>query len=114
MNIIVTVAFYSLATKESEELSASFMALYDNLHCDEENRENIKSEIEAVVDVFLEEIPCAQRGTCNVSDVNILNCGKESTRKKRSVEEKQITAGFNVKFMCSTIQCMSGNFNNEF
>ncbi|XP_056010712.1 sushi, von Willebrand factor type A, EGF and pentraxin domain-containing protein 1-like isoform X1 [Ostrea edulis] len=91
-------------TKESEELSASFMVLYEDLHCDEQNRENIKSEIEAVVGVFLEEIPCTQRGTCNVSDVNILSCGKESTRKKRSVEEKQITAGFNVKFMCSTIQ----------
>ncbi|XP_062584689.1 sushi, von Willebrand factor type A, EGF and pentraxin domain-containing protein 1-like [Saccostrea cucullata] len=91
-------------TKESKELAANFMAFYEDLFCDDGNNKIIKNKMEEVVDVFLEEISCIQKRICNSSDVVILNCGQDSQRKKRAVEERRNTAGFKIKFSCKPIE----------
>lgn len=89
--------------QESKELSANFRALYEDLYCDEENNDIINAKINVNVELFLEELPCRQKMTCNTTDFVILNCGKEPTRKKRSPDPSKMTAGFQVKFSCSAM-----------
>uniref|UniRef100_K1RFG7 Sushi, von Willebrand factor type A, EGF and pentraxin domain-containing protein 1 n=1 Tax=Magallana gigas TaxID=29159 RepID=K1RFG7_MAGGI len=89
--------------QESKELSANFRALYEDLYCDEENNDIINAKINVNVELFLEELPCRQKMTCNTTDFVILNCGKEPTRKKRSLDPSKMTAGFQVKFLCSAM-----------
>lgn len=89
--------------QESKELSANFRALYEDLYCDEENNDIINAKINVNVELFLEELPCRQKMTCNTTDFFILNCGKEPTRKKRSPDPSKMTAGFQVKFSCSAM-----------
>lgn len=98
------VFFFKIsAVQESKELSANFRALYEDLYCDEENNDIINAKIDLNVELFLEELPCRQKMTCNTTDFVILNCGKEPTRKKRSPDPSKMTAGFQVKFSCSAM-----------
>lgn len=102
-HVQLCIFFKISAVQESKELSAKFRALYEDLYCDEENNDIINAKINVNVELFLEELPCRQKMTCDTTDFVILNCGKEPTRKKRSPDPSKMTAGFQVKFSCSAM-----------
>ncbi|XP_061164195.1 sushi, von Willebrand factor type A, EGF and pentraxin domain-containing protein 1-like [Saccostrea echinata] len=100
-------------TKESKELSANFIAYYEDLICDNKNYLHISTEIKEVVSAFLGEISCNHNNICTISDVIVLNCKEEATRKKREVAETKMTAGFKIQFTCSSVDHGSEVCANE-
>ncbi|XP_062584759.1 sushi, von Willebrand factor type A, EGF and pentraxin domain-containing protein 1-like [Saccostrea cucullata] len=92
-------------TKESKELTANFIAYYENLICDNNNHLHISTEIRKVVSVFLRDLSCGENKICKliISDVIVLNCERGVKRKKREVAENPMTAGFKIQFTCSSI-----------